>query len=221
MHPQTRAVLIGTGHHLPQRSVSSAEVEAAAGKPPGWAVKRVGIESRRVAADDELSWHMGTAAASDALSRAGKPASAVDLLLVHSSASELYYPDVAWFVARDLGVPFIHLLEPRALGRYAGKDVELGPEQYEVLDTFYEEANSGGTYRDLPWIIHTSYNQRKYGCLSAGLDNIMIDTDGHINACPFCRSKGKYALDEKSGVGLNEIRQRGCHKFKMRSSPTL
>ena len=124
-------------------------------------------------------------------------------------------------LARDLGVPFIHLLEPRALGRYAGKDVELGPEQYEVLDTFYEEANSGGTYRDLPWIIHTSYNQRKYGCLSAGLDNIMIDTDGHINACPFCRSKGKYALDEKSGVGLNEIRQRGCHKFKMRSSPTL
>ncbi|MFT5683959.1 MAG: 3-oxoacyl-[acyl-carrier-protein] synthase-3 [Myxococcota bacterium] len=105
MPQQTRAVLIGTGHYLPARIVTSAEVEAAAGKPPGWAVKRVGIEERRVAAPDELSWHMGTHAARDALKRAGKSAADIDLLLVHSSASELYYPDVAWFLARDLGVP--------------------------------------------------------------------------------------------------------------------
>jgi 3-oxoacyl-[acyl-carrier-protein] synthase-3 len=48
---------------------------------------------------------MGTAAARDALAHAGRAAADVDLLLVHSSASELYYPDVAWYVARDLGVP--------------------------------------------------------------------------------------------------------------------
>ena len=100
-----RAVLAGTGHYLPERVVPSSEVEAAAGKPPGWAVKRVGITERRAARPDELSWHMGTAAAADALARAGKTAGEVDLLLVHSSASELYYPDVAWFLARDMGIP--------------------------------------------------------------------------------------------------------------------
>lgn len=105
MSTATRAVLVGTGHYLPPRIVSSAEVEASAGKPAGWAVKRVGIRERRVAAPDDLSWHMGCRAAEAALADAGASADEVDLLLVHSSASELYYPDVAWYIARDLGVP--------------------------------------------------------------------------------------------------------------------
>jgi len=98
-------VLAGTGHALPDTVVPSAVVEAAAGKPVGWAMKRVGIRERRACAPSERSWHLGTRAARAALDDAGLSAADVDLLLVHSSIPELHYPDIAWYVARDLGTP--------------------------------------------------------------------------------------------------------------------
>ena len=99
MTSPTRAVLAGTGHYLPERIVPSSEVEAAAGKPPGWAVKRVGITERRAARPDELSWHMGAAAAADALqikftnSSSGSPsaltAGELDVYLAMHSANDV------------------------------------------------------------------------------------------------------------------------------------
>ncbi len=120
-------------------------------------------------------------------------------------------------LARELGGGFVQLLEPRAVGRYAGKDVMLHPEHYAILDEFYMTVNSEFKYRKLPIIIHTSYNQRKYGCDAAGLYSVMIDTDGYINACPFCRSKRVSALDNQSLAGMLAIQSEGCHKFESRA----
>lgn len=97
--------MVGTGQALPPTVVPSSAVEAAAGKPEGWAMKRVGIRERRVCAPEVRSWHMGTTAAQQAMKDAGISASDVDLLLVHTSIAELHYPDPAWYVARDLGIP--------------------------------------------------------------------------------------------------------------------
>ncbi len=97
--------ILGAGHHLPGAVVPSALLEPGQGYPPGWARKHVGIVERRKAGADELSWHMGQAASEMALRQAGIQASQVDLLLVHGSCPELYYPDAAWFLAHALGVP--------------------------------------------------------------------------------------------------------------------
>jgi 3-oxoacyl-[acyl-carrier-protein] synthase-3 len=97
--------ILGAGHHLPEAVVPSTELEPGQGYPAGWAKKHVGILERRKAGAEELSWHMGQAASEMALDRAGVSASEVDLLLVHGSCPELYYPDAAWFLAHALGVP--------------------------------------------------------------------------------------------------------------------
>ena len=47
---------------------------------------------------------MGAEAARRALAQAGMAASEVDLLLVHTSISELTYPDITWLLARELGL---------------------------------------------------------------------------------------------------------------------
>ncbi|MCB9741070.1 MAG: ketoacyl-ACP synthase III [Alphaproteobacteria bacterium] len=96
--------LLGVGHALPERVVPSAEVERAAGFPEGWAEKHVGIAERRVCGPEELSGQLGARAARAALEAAGVGVDALDLLVVHSSCPEVYYPDPAWFIAAELGL---------------------------------------------------------------------------------------------------------------------
>lgn len=98
-------VLAGTGHMLPEAVVPSSVVEAAAGKPEGWAAKRVGIRERRACAPSQLTWHMGAEAGRRALADAGIQPEQVDLLLVHTTIPEAAFPDPAWYIARDLGIP--------------------------------------------------------------------------------------------------------------------
>ncbi|MBV6641574.1 MAG: radical SAM protein [Cyclobacteriaceae bacterium] len=119
-------------------------------------------------------------------------------------------------LAKRMNVGFIQLLEPRAVGRYAGKDVQLLPQHYQVLDEFYLQLNHQKKYQDFPLILHTSYNQRRFGCDAAGQNSITIDTDGYINACPFCRSKTRHALDDNASSASDLIQQEGCYKFENR-----
>lgn len=119
-------------------------------------------------------------------------------------------------LAKQLNVGFIQLVEPRAEGRYKDKDVMLRSHEYEILDEFYLRVNSQTKYQGYPKIIHPSYDQRKYGCAGAGSRFIMIDTDGYLNACPFCRSKKVHALDNNFSSGMIEINSKGCYKFEDR-----
>lgn len=118
--------------------------------------------------------------------------------------------------SKSLGAGFIWLIEPRAVGRYAGKDVELGPKEQVILDEFYFSLNNDPKYKDFPRVIFPNINQRNSGCAGAGSRNIMIDTDGYINACPYCRKKGVHALDEASEDSFREIIGEGCFKFENR-----
>ena len=116
-------------------------------------------------------------------------------------------------LGEELNVGFIQLVEPRAEGRYGGKDVELREKEYKILDDFYLTVNNQSKYAQYPKIVHPSFDQRKFGCAGAGSNFIMIDTDGRINACPFCRKKGSHALDRDLSSHLHEIAAEGCYKF--------
>lgn len=118
--------------------------------------------------------------------------------------------------AKGLGAGFIWLIEPRAEGRYSGQDVQLTKEHYDVLDEFYITLNHEEAYDTYPRVVFPSYNQRSSGCAGAGTRNIMIDTDGYINACPFCRKKGIFALAEDSKEQVTQLLSEGCAKFDTR-----
>jgi MoaA/NifB/PqqE/SkfB family radical SAM enzyme len=91
--------------------------------------------------------------------------------------------------AKTQNVAFIQLLEPKAVGHYKGKDVFLNKIEMELLEQFYEKMNLDPIYQDYPIIVYHGYHQRRIGCLSGGNRGLYIDSEGYVNACPFCHTK--------------------------------
>ncbi|WP_328647107.1 ketoacyl-ACP synthase III [Amycolatopsis sp. NBC_00348] len=101
-HPGTRAVSFG--HYQPVRVVTNDELSAALGTSDAWITERVGVRTRHLAAPGESVADMATAAAGDALRRAGRTASDVDLVIVATCTAFDRMPSVAAQVAERLGI---------------------------------------------------------------------------------------------------------------------
>lgn len=91
--------------------------------------------------------------------------------------------------AKKQKVVFIQLLEPKAVGHYKDKDVFLTENELELLEQFYETMNFDPQYEDYPIIVYHGYHQRRVGCMSGGNRGLYIDSEGYVNACPFCHTK--------------------------------
>lgn len=115
--------------------------------------------------------------------------------------------------AKKLGVSFIQLLEPRAVGNYEGKNVELDKSHEKILEDFYFQLNYDKKYRHYPLVSYHGFHQRNIGCFSSGNRNLYVDTDGDIHACPFCRLKIGNALDENMETYFQHLSNSSCHKF--------
>ncbi len=116
-------------------------------------------------------------------------------------------------LAKKMGISFVQILEPKAVGHYAGKDVQLTTEHQKMLEEFCFRLNYNKRFRDYPVITYHGYYQRKIGCLSGGNRNLYIDTDGDLHACPFCQTKMGSALDANLEDHLQALQNRGCHSF--------
>ncbi len=112
--------------------------------------------------------------------------------------------------ARSLGASFIQLLEPKALGHYAGQDVALDSAQQRVLEEFCERLNSDAAAQDYPTVEYIDWAARAQGCVGAGDRYVYIDTDGELNACPFCRAPGLRVLDRDINESLSLLLAKGC-----------
>ncbi len=115
-------------------------------------------------------------------------------------------------MAREWGAHFIRLVEPRAVGHFAKKDVELGEREHAVLDEFVRTMHRERRYRDYPIIDHYASYQRNVGCSGSGKRFVYVDTDGQIHACPFCQKPCGSALHEpleKLYATMEEAG--GCH----------
>ncbi len=119
--------------------------------------------------------------------------------------------------SKNLGAGFIWLIEPRAEGKYRGQDVALQKKHFEILDDFFLTMNHSKEYLSYPRVLFPNYNHRRIGCAGAGTSNIMIDTDGYVNPCPFCRNKIVYALADDSETKVKKMIAEGCYKFKSRA----
>jgi len=118
-------------------------------------------------------------------------------------------------LAKKLKVSFVQFLEPKAVGHYANKDIFLNQEQIEILEKFFRKMNFTKEYNTYPIIIYHGYYQRRQGCLSAGKKGMYIDTDGDMNACPFCHKKTGNVLDSNFDQNLEVLKSEGCNSYNI------
>jgi len=112
--------------------------------------------------------------------------------------------------ARDLGASFIQILEPKAVGHYAGQDVALTGEQRRQLEAFCARLNTDPAARHLPSVTYPDWSTRVLGCVGGGDRYLYIDTRGDLHACPFCRTPGRRALDGDLDVSISRLQAAGC-----------
>lgn len=115
--------------------------------------------------------------------------------------------------AYSLDVSYIQLLEPKAVGHYAGKDVTLNAEQIKMLENFYFDVNNSPAYIHYPIVVYLGYYQRNAGCLAAGNRALYIDTNGDVLACTFCHISSGNALRDELHDVVNIMRKKGCGDY--------
>ena len=70
-----------------------------------------------------------------------------------------------FLLAKNMGASFVRILEPRAIGRYSGKDVLLEPRQIKMIENFVITGNCDPAWSDYPIIVFSGYYQRKFGAV--------------------------------------------------------
>lgn len=116
--------------------------------------------------------------------------------------------------AKSLGVSFVQLIEPRAIGRYKGKDVQLKSKELKLLDEFYLKYNCSKKYKDYPIVNSLGYHQRKVGCFGGGNRFFYIDTDGDAHLCPYCSQKINNVLHKSPKEIIHALSKSSCHVFE-------
>ena len=117
-------------------------------------------------------------------------------------------------LAKKLNVSFVQFLEPKTVGHFKNKNISLQKKQIKILEDFFIKMNFGKMFNSYPIITYHGYYQRRHGCLSAGNKSIYIDTEGNINACPFCHEKTGNILDDRFDDHLIDLMAKGCLEYQ-------
>jgi 3-oxoacyl-[acyl-carrier-protein] synthase-3 len=96
--------IAGSGHYLPVRTVSSDELDEAAGRRPGWTRSKFAISSRHYAGASETSSFMAAEAARAALDDANWKADSIEVVVGACGVMEQPIPGTALLVQRRLGL---------------------------------------------------------------------------------------------------------------------
>ena len=101
--PRPIAEIVSTGRYLPDRVLTNADWVKMVDTTDQWIQERTGIRERRLASPCTSVCDMGTAAAQQALERAGVTAKDVDLLLVSTATPDRLLPSTACDIQARLG----------------------------------------------------------------------------------------------------------------------
>jgi 3-oxoacyl-[acyl-carrier-protein] synthase-3 len=96
------AQILSLGAHLPRAVITNADLEVMVDTSDTWIVERTGIRERHRVSEGETASVMGTAAAREALHRAGDPIP--DAIIVASCSTETRLPSTACLIQRRLGL---------------------------------------------------------------------------------------------------------------------
>ncbi|HSH82236.1 MAG TPA: beta-ketoacyl-ACP synthase III [Herpetosiphonaceae bacterium] len=97
------AAITGWGMCVPERILTNAELERMVDTSDEWIQTRTGIRERRVVGPGETSSTLGSAAARQALERAGVRPEQIDLIVVGTSTPDNPLPSTASIVQTKLG----------------------------------------------------------------------------------------------------------------------
>ncbi|MBD8493383.1 beta-ketoacyl-ACP synthase 3 [Pseudomonas syringae] len=103
LSPRPVAIL-GTGHALPDRIVTSVALDQALGLAPGSVAQTSGVVQRHVACRTETAASLGAAAARQALEAAGIALDQIDLIACASGTMDQGMPCNAALLQRELGM---------------------------------------------------------------------------------------------------------------------
>jgi 3-oxoacyl-[acyl-carrier-protein] synthase-3 len=101
---ERRSIVEGVGSYLPARILSNDDLSRMVDTSDEWIVERTGIRERRIAAVGETTGDLAIHAASMALTRAGKTAGDIDLIVLATSTPDNTFPATAAKVQAALGI---------------------------------------------------------------------------------------------------------------------
>jgi MoaA/NifB/PqqE/SkfB family radical SAM enzyme len=116
--------------------------------------------------------------------------------------------------AKQLGVQFVQVLEPRMVGHYEGKAVLLTEKHIAILEETFKTINHSPACKDYPTMLYHGYHQRRVGCFS-GSRSVYVDSAGDVHACPFCHTKSYNIIDlvRKNETAL-PLKENKCPQFE-------
>ena len=115
--------------------------------------------------------------------------------------------------AKDLGVQFVQVLEPRNVGHYEGQNVLLEESHIDFLERIFKQLNHDPHYKDFPTMMYHGFHQRRVGCYS-GSRSVYVDSAGDVHACPFCHNKSYNIIDlVRKNVSQLPAKENKCPQF--------
>jgi len=98
------AILAGFGSQLPEKRLTNDDLSKMVDTNDEWITQRTGIRERRIAAPDESTATLATAAARKAISSAGLEPKDIELIVCATITPEMVFPSTACFVGAALGL---------------------------------------------------------------------------------------------------------------------
>ena len=108
-----QSVIAGTGHYVPERCVTNAQLALQVNSDAQWISTRTGIEQRYYAAADETTSSMGAHAARAALKDANLQPTDLDAIIFATLSPDVAFPGCGVFLQRELGLRDIPALDVR------------------------------------------------------------------------------------------------------------
>lgn len=96
------AAITGWGKSVPDRVLTNAELERMVDTSDEWIVSRTGIRERRIVGENDSTTSLATAAAQEALARAGRTADEIDLIVVATATADDFLVSQACLVQAEL-----------------------------------------------------------------------------------------------------------------------
>ena len=98
-----RSRIKGTGHYLPEKLLTNADLEKLVETNDAWIVERTGMKVRHIAADNQNTSDLALIAAQRALEAAGITAQDLDLILFCTVSADTVMPSAACVLQAKLG----------------------------------------------------------------------------------------------------------------------
>ncbi len=101
--PKLSVEVAGTGHAVPARVLTNADLSRLVDTSDEWITTRTGIKTRYIAAAHERNSDFATLACERALADAGCPADTVDYIIIGTVTGDLIFPSTACLVQARIG----------------------------------------------------------------------------------------------------------------------